>query len=1740
MNDINTKTTSNKKEIPKHRIKESLNENKSIKSNELNNNELKKIKEKSPSNIESHIEGNNSPNKSSLHTSNINENNKRKGRSNNNSSMDSLNMNDPEFEQTLFYNKLETEYKEYKNNIKFIHPGNKQLKDNYSKLISVINSNKDYLKNPIHQKEAISDLTSLFSSTTHNPKFLELYADYLHHDMMKDLEYRNTVSEVKAVLKSFFIRKFFRLNNILEKVITKYNMLKNFNSEDNKIFNYSNKLSKNNINEVFDNKGDKQFKDSSLYDFNQKNNNSSNNQKILEKEGIKLSNNKMNNNNNDYNDSDSEEDIFLNNKKDYNSFELFTGYKNYKVLRLNQEIEQTLQRILRLSSPEESDNTKDFEFYLKHYKLKKLESIFLKFDQFDTHFHHQIEDINIYLKEQCYKEKLNFQLEFFKPNIEYLCFKRGVDIWKNSRLYLYSFSNNKFQKVMNKLEYVFNEEKEIPYVDGKLLKDYFKNKYSFYYKIKESEENEEDEVKNVLMTSYYDRIHPPMILTINSEIKTQIKELCDAFNIPFDLNIDNGKAFSYSIDLFYPIYFERQAENFSYYAYEYSIRDFNQYKEDDKNNNSVLNKQDAMRLFNKPSTVLRNKYSLDDGFMINNNEQSKIYDKINKESKPIYLKRSYWLNNICIKASRKEKFEIFNKKLNEIGFIDSHLKYELELIDVVDLNTLNRLVDEYTTNISIRVTNTIRIIHKANYSMNTDISNFKGIVNNVVKEKALEDGAIINKGNKLLFSNKNDEEDELFTGLFNNNNSEDTKQKANYNEDYAKLVDGDLLKYFIILRFLKIRDFKFSMLSFLNYFRFIQKRFSIDCYKIENKSWKKTDDYSFIANSFAENWFSNSSNNNKNKNSEFVDINKVYNLNDLINREPISSFKHSNPILPSLDSLLNPQKNYNNYEYYNTTMNNNELFLKVLAEEYDEIADFSQEKGIRIKDSNNNYIIYDSAISDMKDLEKHLAKIGTYFIHQKESLVINPDSTPNPILDRSQIIYDLFDCELEYLTAKFDLVAEFMTVYENTTDIVNQKRLMTLITEIINEQPDIDLDSNYFSNNYHVAVDHLKKKSAFYHTLVDYQKRVELEENKYFHTVLEKTAYLYGEAALDIIRHVKIENKEIEFLKREVLYKKKSKKVDKLKISKSTKANVDKTKDNKANKDKNNSDDLNHSISTNDMEELTVEEMTYLIEIFEDTNKNIKHKNDVNSDIEDNDDEEDITIIENNNSKTNNDDNNNKHLKNKKLINDMLNRNINNNDTKNNIKTDKATSSNNNFKENSNTSFLSNSDNKNNTEAINDINNTKEIKENNENKQIKKIKHKQVNPEILQKKFTKLIKFLKRIITKSLLGNYDEIESLNSSEDLTVNSEEFQSLKEIIDTSVSKGAPKRNIYNITSRSNAIPLNDEFNELKQAKLNFKVRSILNLPNPLKEGSYTNFIEENKRVFPELLRSLQYIKLEEGNPYKISESDPLSSNIEHYESLDMLLDIYSSCNDSLEKTISMFDHESSLSKNAMKISFYEILIEEWDTYKEFSSGRTKSSHFEQIYFLQDTLLDNYQSIIYLMKSLFNTLSQNLENIPPQILCKLNLDKIEIMKLGRNIGKEGSSTSNRYGSLFESETLVKQRLMSSLENNKVFMSNISEENFVKENLSHVLKEYVKEEVKKNFLNLELENVLFSFDSKGNLLLNEVYIYSNLFEVLRTKKVLMKVINNCIQLKDIYENQKEEILNRQEDYIGIGKKFK
>ena len=1316
--------------------------------------------------------------------------------------------------------KLEEVYSNYRNNLKEVYPGNKLTNDIYCKLISLIQNKNDNLLEPEKQNERIQKiLNDFFTKEDDIPKIMKLYPDTLQYKGMKDLEFRNKPEQVKEDLTTFFIQKYFRLNNIREKILTKANQILNFKDFDEK----------------------------------------------------------------------------------------FQLNKDYKIGKINTELDLTLKRIIRLLNKEDK-TSKDFEYYLKHFKVKRIDSIFLKKEQDTIHYSLRKDDFEVFFREKTYRNKVSLHLKAFEPNITYCPIKNGMEIYSNSKILLNNIFKKSYENQIKTIKSIYKAEKQrCVSNDLKLFKDYFKSKYNFYYKMKNEFEGEKTKYNFT-----YDIFYPPLIISLNSEIRPYLKELCEYFNIPFDLSIDKGRAFSYSINVFYPGYFNQQTKNFKFNSYELTFNEIisGELKSTEKPD---------LNLETKTTEILRNKYNVEKGFLVNGD--NKFLNESLKHTSfksEVYIKSSHWTCCICLFPDIDIKYIHQMRILNEIGYVDSNFKYILEIIEKVDLSTLNRLIEDYTMNTSNKIKSTIKLI--SSKKEENEYSQLRELVAEIIEN---DDNAKGNKKSNLL----------------------------NPHDEYTDRIDSDLLKYLMTLRFLKLRDFKFYILNLLNYFRYVQKKIVIDSYKLENRTWKKNEDLGNLTEILSR---TIPNEHNKPKN--------------LIVTQPLSEFSKTNPIIPSLERIIDSKKN-------------EDLYNKSYFEEIDEYIEYS-DKLIRIKDAKGNYIIYEATLSDMKQLEDEFCKIGTYYIQKKEKLIVDTDKVPNPFIDRTQVILDLFLNEFDYLYAKFEFVSELMTIYDNTTDIYQQKKLMKEITNVMAKRPILDLNYHYFTSSYMVEVELLRKKAAFTHILIDYQKKMEINENRQLYDTIDKYYWLLGESALEIIQHVRFDRNDIELIKQFIELKRKKM--------------------------------LNEM---NDDEKNAFKQLDEFIELFTKLQKEKKLENELNLEIDNNDNEERILKFDDSNK------------------NDSFNSDEGNLDNLNERKNEKA----------------------------------KEI----------------------DNKVKLLLRYLKKLFSIALTGgdnNFleNDTEELIRSQDEIIKSLRESLIESINESDTEKKKKPQNNYSYSVSNTSLDL-----------LNYQIRSLLNIPNPFLENQYMNYIEKNPQVISVLNKEINFIKFEEGFPHKFFEQDDPNSKgneIEFFESLSEISDIYDLIKQATSVFMDQFIFENSISSEGLEISLFDYLIEEWENFKDYISGKKSSTDFEKLYYLQNTIIDNYHSFIYTLKNLTAILSSPIDRIPPEILVYLPHQILE-------------------RSDFENIDFIKQtepKDPTQIEN------------------------LMLDDLEKSLLNLLMNDFKSGWvDFKNQV--DELQIYCNAIEITRMKQLVFNLIVKNTLLADIYEKQKDKFLNTNENILTM-----
>jgi len=197
---------------------------------------------------------------------------------------------------------------------------------------------------------------------------------------------------------------------------------------------------------------------------------------------------------------------------------------------------------------------------------------------------------------------------------------------------------------------------------------------------------------------------------------------------------------------------------------------------------------------------------------------------------------------------------------------------------------------------------------------------------------------------------------------------------------------------------------------------------------------------------------------------------------------------------------------------------------------------------------------------------------------------------------------------------------------------------------------------------------------------------------------------------------------------------------------------------------------------------------------------------------------------------------------------------------------------------------------------------------------------------------------------------------------------------------------------LTNNTNVI-LEDSPNDILKTDSD-ELKNIKDLVNKslghLDKSSYSSLNENGD--FSHRNNSVYNSSLGFPDKFHESEDNIFISQLEYCEGLSIILPIIQMIESSFSEVYKMFSCENFVSQKLLEVSFMDHVIEEWDKYKEFITGRVKNAEFEEIYHFQETILDNYQLLTYSIKLLVATLGNSLSRIPPSLLARLPIKKID----------------------------------------------------------------------------------------------------------------------------------------------------
>ena len=176
----------------------------------------------------------------------------------------------------------------------------------------------------------------------------------------------------------------------------------------------------------------------------------------------------------------------------------------------------------------------------------------------------------------------------------------------------------------------------------------------------------------------------PFMIDNSIELKVHILEKSLCYGIYGDIELDQGYSFAYQITIFFPTYFQRQIIKAQFSVYDAFAGDEVDQNAVQKRNLTQMAKIDT-NIFRDISTTKGNIPS----------QESLDHDKSFLTIKVIRLKQaSSWLDYVCVYPTIPDYIQKQAAILSTSNPIDSLLRSAMNFLDVNDLATVNRILEE--------------------------------------------------------------------------------------------------------------------------------------------------------------------------------------------------------------------------------------------------------------------------------------------------------------------------------------------------------------------------------------------------------------------------------------------------------------------------------------------------------------------------------------------------------------------------------------------------------------------------------------------------------------------------------------------------------------------------------------------------------------------------------------------------------------------------------------------------------------------------------------------------------------------------------------------------------------------------------------------------------------------------------------------------------------------------------------
>lgn len=257
----------------------------------------------------------------------------------------------------------------------------------------------------------------------------------------------------------------------------------------------------------------------------------------------------------------------------------------------------------------------------------------------------------------------------------------------------------------------------------------------------------------------------------------------------------------------------------------------------------------------------------------------------------------------------------------------------------------------------------------------------------------------------------------------NSVSNKNMKFEGDYSDEKHAVANNGALLSLMLLRHLKIKDYRHNCLCTLNYFRSIERSLTIDDagLSVSNEDVMTPPKKHLASDS----------------DFDIGSSNYLYNT-------PVDHVIHAN------DHKESKVENHDDFYHF-------------------------RENNIYVQDEQGQFIIYDSAFEDFMDLEKELLLIGSHFLGCDSNNGTSIKTFTNDFslseyssqhVDRFGVLLDLWGNESSYLESKRILVDCFMEIYQHVICVKERKKLAQIITSFIYQRPRIDFSEEYFVTSY--------------------------------------------------------------------------------------------------------------------------------------------------------------------------------------------------------------------------------------------------------------------------------------------------------------------------------------------------------------------------------------------------------------------------------------------------------------------------------------------------------------------------------------------------------------------------------------------------------------------------------------------------------------------------------------------------